>query len=96
MKTLDEIISILKTNELYLKQKYKIKKIGLFGSVCRGEATDESDIDILAEFDEPIGLKFVDLALELEKLLNNKVDLVSKKGTKSSYMRYVQEDLVYV
>ncbi len=96
MKTLNEIITILKTNEIYLKQKYKIKNIGLFGSVCRGDATDDSDIDILAEFEEPIGLEFVDLALELEKLLNNKVDLVSKKGIKSSYLRYVLEDLVYV
>lgn len=96
MKTLNEIILILRNHKELLNEKYKIKRLGLFGSVTRGEATDESDIDILAEFEEPIGLEFVDLALELEKLLNHKVDLVSKGGVKSNYMRYVEEDLIYV
>lgn len=96
MKKLNEIILILKDNEKHLKEKYKIKRLGLFGSVCRGEATDESDIDVLAEFEEPIGLEFVDLADELEKILGHKVDLVSKGGIKPSYFRYVQEDLIYV
>ena len=54
----------------------------LFGSYVRGQADKESDIDILVDLDynEKIGLQFIQMKLDLEKLLNSKVDLVSSAG----------------
>jgi predicted nucleotidyltransferase len=59
----------------------------LFGSVARNEADDLSDVDILVDLDysQRIGLKFIQMKLDLERLLNQKVDLVSSKGL-SPYM----------
>jgi predicted nucleotidyltransferase len=96
MKSLDDIKFILVKSKKSLKSKYKIKSLGIFGSYSRGEAKEESDIDILVEFEEPIGLEFIDLADELEQILNHKVDLVSKSGIRDKYLQYVQKELIYV
>jgi len=96
MKSLDDIKLILVKSKKSLKSKYKIKSLGIFGSYSRGEAKEESDIDILVEFEEPIGLEFIDLADELEHILNHKVDLVSKSGIRDKYLQYVQKELIYV
>jgi len=79
-----------------LKQKYPIQKLGVFGSATRSDFTDKSDIDILVEFNDEIGLEFFDLAEELEKMLGRKVDLVSEKAVKPHYWPYIQKDLIYV
>ncbi|MEL6534557.1 MAG: nucleotidyltransferase domain-containing protein [Bacteroidota bacterium] len=70
--------------------------MAIFGSRARGDYHTESDLDILVEFHASIGLGFVDLAEELEAILNTKVDLVSKGGLKPKYLEAIQEDLVYV
>lgn len=59
-----------------------VLKAYLFGSYVRGQADKESDIDILVDLDynEKIGLQFIQMKLDLEKLLNSKVDLVSSAG----------------
>jgi len=59
-----------------------VLKAYLFGSFARGQADNESDIDILVDLDysEKIGLQFIQMKLDLEKLLNSKVDLVSSAG----------------
>jgi len=50
----------------------------------------------LVEFNKPIGIEFIDLAEELEVILNLKVDLVSKKGIKAEYLKSIQKELEYV
>src|SRR3990167_8440293 len=77
MKNLNEIKKLLEYHKQRLKNKYHIKKIGLFGSIVRGDATSGSDVDILVEFEKPIGLDFVSLADELEEILGVKIDLVT-------------------
>jgi uncharacterized protein len=59
-----------------------ITKACLFGSYADGTATEDSDVDILVELDHssPVGLKFVEMWLDLQALLGNKVDLVSTGG----------------
>lgn len=61
-----------------------------------GGAKPASDIDILVEFQRPIGLAFVDLVDELEKILHHRVDLVSKSGIKPKYFQQAKKDLRYV
>src|SRR5690606_28961974 len=65
-----------------------VLKAYLFGSYVRGEADDRSDIDILVDLDysQKIGLQFVQMKIDLEKLLNTNVDLVSSNGL-SKYIR---------
>ena len=96
MNNLEQISNIISRNKEELKRKYKISRIGIFGSFSRNEATKESDVDILVEFAEPIGLDFVLLAEELELLLGNKVDLVSSKAVKPRLKKYIEDDLIYV
>lgn len=96
MKTLDEVKSILIQNKENLYGKFKIKKIGIFGSYARDEQTLESDVDILVEFDVVPGFEFVDLANLLEKIVGEKVDLISKGAIRPDRWKYVEEDIIYV
>ncbi len=96
MRKIKELKSVLRKHKKGLKSKYGIEKIGIFGSYTRGEETRQSDVDILVEFNRPIGLDFVTLAEELETLLAVKVDLVSVNAVKPRMMKSIQEELVYV
>jgi uncharacterized protein len=74
-------------------------KAYLFGSYVRGAADDESDIDILVDLDysQQIGLQFMQMRLDLKKILNNKVDLVTSNGI-SKYIKPlvdVEKRLIY-
>ena len=96
MKSLDQIKNSLIEHKSSLFSKYPIKSLAIFGSYSRGDQNGSSDIDILVEFNGKIGLRFVDLAEEIEKLLGNHVDLVSKNGVKKKYFDSINSDLVYV
>lgn len=65
----------------YFKDK-PVLKAYLFGSYSREQASSDSDIDILVELDysQKIGLKFFQMQTELEKILNQKVDLISNEA----------------
>ena len=76
----EEIKRILREHKPVLANKFYVKEINLFGSYVRGEETSNSDIDILVEFEKPIGLEIVDLKDYLEQILGVKVDVVSKKA----------------
>ncbi|WP_417590476.1 nucleotidyltransferase family protein [Owenweeksia hongkongensis] len=96
MKSLEQIKSALVTHKATLSKRYPIKSLAIFGSYSRGDQNDSSDVDILVEFDGKIGLKFIDLAEEIESLLGNKVDLVSKNEIKQKYIESINSDLIYV
>ncbi len=96
MTTLAEVIKTLKNNKERLFSKYGLRDIAVFGSYSRQSQTEQSDIDILVDFRKPVGVEFIDLANELEDLLNNKVDLVSKNGIKSDYFKKIESELSYV
>lgn len=90
------IANLLIANKSMLILKYHLKSIGIFGSFTREDFTEDSDIDILIDYEQPLGVEFIDLADELEKILNHKVDLVSKNGVKPKYFKEIQKDLIYV
>jgi len=96
-KSLDEIKEIIKKHKDELKEKYSVKEIGIFGSFARGEATEDSDIDILVEFEKPIGLfKFLELEEYLSNLIGREVDLVSKKALKPHIGKHILEEVITV
>ena len=96
MKSLKEIKKDLSNHKDLLLKEYPIKSMAIFGSYSRSEQTDSSDVDILVEFSGSIGIRFVDLADELEDIVGCKVDLVSKKGVKSKYLDSIDSELIYV
>lgn len=96
MYTLEKILFILKQHETRLQQKYPIARLGVFGSHARGEAIENSDIDIAIEITGPMGLNFIALANEIEDLFESKVDLVPKRSIKQDYLTNVERDIVYV
>ena len=87
-----EIFEILKTNRELLK-KYRVKKIGLFGSVLHNEPGDKSDIDLLVEFEEKTFDNFIDLAFELDELFGQKVDLLTEKGISPYILPHIQNNI---
>jgi len=98
MKNLEDIIQILKENDRILKERFKVKSIGVFGSVTRGEQKETSDIDVIVEFYEPVGWEIVDLKEFLEELLGVRVDVVTKKAAmrKSILWKSIEREVVYV
>ena len=96
MLDLNKIRNILNLFKPQLIQKYPIASIGLFGSVVRQDFNINSDIDIIVDFNKPIGIEFISLADELEKELDHKVDLVSKAGIKAKYFKEIEPEIIYV
>jgi hypothetical protein len=90
------IKDILTKNKQRLTAKYGLSLMAIFGSYGRDQQHENSDVDILVDFERPVGIEFIDLACELEDLLKLKVDLVSKKGVKPRYLRQIEQDLKYV
>jgi predicted nucleotidyltransferase len=96
MKSLEEIKKIINQHKKELEEKYKVKSIAIFGSYVRNEQNAESDVDILVEFREPVGLLFIHLADYLEEILSVKVDLLTPEAIKPNRKKYILEKLVYV
>jgi len=81
----------------FLKEKYQVEKLGVFGSIVRGEETKQSDVDILVEFKTPVGFfQFIRLENYLTQVLGRKADLISRKAIKSAVREEVLKELVYV
>jgi len=82
MLTKNEILNKLTELKPVLYTDYNVKEIGLFGSYSDNEQNEDSDIDILVEFEKPIGWKFFTLEKYLEDIFTRKVDLVTRKALK--------------
>ncbi|MCA9416611.1 MAG: nucleotidyltransferase family protein [Candidatus Omnitrophica bacterium] len=94
---LNQIKSILAAKRADLAERYGVSKIGVFGSYGRNEATEESDIDLLVEFDRPIGLlKFIELEGQLGELLGGKVDLVTQAALKPHIGKRILDEVAMV
>jgi predicted nucleotidyltransferase len=96
VSTIKEIRALLGKHRDYLFQAYPIKSIAIFGSYAREDNDEDSDLDILVEFNDRIGIRFIDLADEIEDIVGLKVDLVSKNGIKEGYLSAINPDLIYV
>jgi uncharacterized protein len=97
LPSFENIKPILKANIDLLREKYSLKTIGVFGSYVRGEQKRDSDLDLLVEFERPIGLfKFLEMEEYLSDLLKVKVDLVSKKALKPRIGRRILEETIFL
>lgn len=98
MKTIEEIKKILEEQKEEIRKKYGVLILGIFGSYARSAQNEASDIDILVEIENPIGLKFFELWDEFEKILDVKVDLLTLNAVKQKQELWnsIKEDLTYV
>jgi len=78
-----------------LKRRWPIRSLAVFGSMARGDARPDSDLDVLVEFERPVGLTdFLALEAELENLAQRRVDLVSRSALKPYMGRNVLREAV--
>ncbi|HEX6904560.1 MAG TPA: nucleotidyltransferase family protein [Thermoanaerobaculia bacterium] len=94
MASSEEILATLREQRAVLSRRYPIQRMALFGSWARGEAREDSDVDVLVEVDPSIGLRFVDLGEDLEKALGRRVDLVSRRAIKPSLWERIEPELI--
>ena len=95
-QTLANVLQLLRAHRADLFARYPLRTLAIFGSVSRGDNGPESDVDIMVELAQPLGLGFVRLAYELEDLLGTKVDLVTRRAIKERYFIHIEPDLKYV
>jgi predicted nucleotidyltransferase len=91
------IIKKLKQFKKESQQKYQIKSLGIFGSVARGEINEKSDIDIVIEISEPDLFLIVEIKEDLEKQLNQHVDIIRKRERMNPFLKKrIEKDAIYV
>ncbi len=100
MLTKEHVVELLREKSAYLSSEFGIRKIGLFGSFASGHPGEQSDIDILVEFERPIGLRFIELGDYLENILGRKVDILTPAGVegirRKTIAKSIRESIVYV
>jgi uncharacterized protein len=93
----DQVIRTLQAHRSELVATYGVRTLALFGSLARNEATDQSDVDLLVEFDRAVGyFGLVALQDHLADLLRRPVDLGTLASLKPRIRQQVEQDLVYV
>lgn len=87
-------LSTIKTTVTPILKKNHVNYAAVFGSYARGEANEDSDIDLLVKFDQPISLlKLIHVENELEDILQRKVDLITIGGLNPKIKPYIFKDL---
>jgi hypothetical protein len=97
MRDTSEILDQLRGMRNELRERYHIRSIGIFGSYSRKHQTEQSDLDLVVEFDQPIGMMaFVHLKNMISDRLNIKVDLVTPDGLHPLIRDQIMHEVVYV
>ena len=97
MKTKTEILHLLSIYKTTAESKYGLTRIGIFGSVARGEQTDDSDVDVCYEGKVPSLLTLDLIQTDLERMLGSRVDLVRIRDGMNSLLRErIRKETVYV
>ena len=93
MPTKEQIVKLLREKYPYLAAEYGVKKIGIFGSYAKGRPDETSDVDIIVQFEHPIGFKFIELVEYLEHLLGKRVDVLTLAGLQGIRVARVAQDI---
>jgi predicted nucleotidyltransferase len=99
MHTQKQILDFISNNKSFLNQQFHVSKIGLFGSYARNEQTENSDIDLIVDFEENTN-NLYDIKIELKKFfkenLNINVDICREKYIKPFYKTRIIKETIYV
>jgi len=94
--TRDEILDLLRSLQDDLTARYKVRRIGVFGSFARREARADSDVDILVDFKEGADLfDLIELSQYLEEKIGRHVDLATPRALRPEIRDGVYRDVVY-
>lgn len=96
MMTKNEIVNKLRELKPLLAEEYAVKEIGLFGSFANGDASENSDIDLLVELYQPNGWRFFSLEIYLEKVFGRKIDLVTKNALRERTKKNILNQVNYI
>jgi uncharacterized protein len=96
MITKSDILNKLNDLKPILYKDYAVKQIGLFGSFSDDSYSEDSDIDLLVEFERPIGWKYFSLEIYLEGIFGRKIDLVTKNALKEQVKERILNQVKYV
>ena len=97
MKTFNEIKERLSEQKPILLKKYKVNRLGVFGSYVRGDQHQGSDLDVLIDYeDAPSLITLIELEYYLSEIVGVKVDLVTNKGIKPQLKDSIIKEVVYV
>lgn len=97
MKTKTEYLELLRTYKQQVAERYGIVRIGIFGSVSRGEERDGSDLDVCVEMKEPDGFVLLNIKYDLEELLHCNIDIVRLRDNMNALLkRNIEKDGIYV
>lgn len=88
-----EITRLINKHYNVLTTEYGVSKIGIFGSVVKGTIAEDSDVDIVVEFNQPIGFKFIRFVEYLENLFGRKVDVLTKEGIKNIRVKEIAKNI---
>ena len=95
--TTNQIIDFLRTQKLFFKSEFKVKKIGIFGSCARGNITDEGDIDVVVELEKPDLFYMIGIKQAIEEAFGIKVDVVRLREKMSKTLKHrIERDVIYV
>ena len=93
----DEALAILQEHKDEIVTRFHVKHLALFGSTARNEAREESDVDVLVDFDGPATFNgYFDLQFYLEGLFHLEIDLVCVKSVRSQIKPYIDKEALYV
>lgn len=92
-----ELLKRLRAHKTTLVQNFGVTELALFGSFARDQAADDSDVDILVQFNGPATAKqYFGVQFYIEDLLSRQVDLVTNKALRAEIRPYVERDIINV
>ncbi|MDZ7295675.1 MAG: nucleotidyltransferase family protein [candidate division KSB1 bacterium] len=95
--TAESVRQTLRELKPYLTRRYKVRELALFGSLVRGEQSSNSDVDVLADFEESADLfDLIGLTLYLEGVFQRRVDVVPKRALRAELRETVLREAVAV
>ena len=93
----DEVLGLLREHKETLTQRFGVVELALFGSIARDRAKEESDVDILVQFDGPATSKrYFGVQFYIEDLLGRPVDLVTAKALRKELRPFVEREAIDV
>ena len=93
MLSRQELLTILRRELPRLRDSFHVKRIGIFGSYATGAPNSNSDIDLIVEFEKPIGFSFFELIEYLETVLGKRVDILTPEGIRNIRISDVEQSI---
>jgi uncharacterized protein len=92
-----KVLDLIKAQESFIKNTFHVNKIGLFGSMARGEGQDNSDLDFLVQFEEGYETfdNYMELKFFLEDKFHRKIDLVTIEALRPQMKAAILEEVIY-